>query len=232
MRVLVIIKVQNMKKVLLVISVLYCQISYCQNNDCKTGVNLSLSKMNILYEKVPNNFDYSTINLDRDSFTLGCTQGVLESIGNSNIIKDLEVGTVKIFLKKGDRNYTSFYYRVKEIPEPQFKINQEGSSLISMKSLESLNFVGGQMVDFDWNVRPKIVSFTAITYVNGKLQNTYSHEGSKFSKDFKASLSKLEDGDSFLLKDIKYELILNAEQINSKVLKTKIKNSLLFLVVE
>ncbi len=209
-------------------SVAYAQTE--NTNDCPISVNLIPDKMNIMYEGLDNNFSYTLLNLNRDSFTLTSTQGEITTRRRFNILSNLEVGTVEIKLIKNNKTFTSFFFRVKEIPEPDFYISNTNSFALTKDALLSQEGLQGAIHDFDWNVVPYIIGYKVNIFRNGKEIHSFENVGANFTEGVRTNLNLLELGDVLQFKSISYNLIQNPNPDKLDIVKSGVGKEIIYMI--
>lgn len=163
---------------------------------------VAATKMNVLYRGLANPIEISVPGVTSDKVTATITNGTIKRVTygwevipgeQTESIITISVNTKKVSEKK---------FRVKNVPNPVAvfagKYNGASSKDIATKT-EALEV---KLIDFDWDLKFEILSFTFLISKDGFDREIVS-KGNKLTDEMKSLISDLKRGQYFTFKDIK-----------------------------
>ena len=172
------------------------------------AVTVSADKMNVFYVGVDNPVSVSVAGVRPDLISIKATNAVVSKAkGSSYIIKPRRPGNsiVRVYQSSagGNKEVGFSDFRVKNVPDPEAKVNNQKGGRIA-KNVLLLQFgVNAQMPeDFDFDLSFKVISFTVSAVVGGFNQELPS-KSNRFTDQQKGLIENLQRGDKIYITDIK-----------------------------
>lgn len=206
---------------------------------CFAHIGLNPLKMNLFYEGVDNPIEIILLNNNPDSIDIKVSQGELSKvsggyvINNSTsryIINNLKSGEVIFKFYKADKFIHSKTVRVKNLPKPKLSINGIDGPEIHSNQLGSINNIEGLILDFDFNVVPRVNSFIVKIVREGKVVSQNSNIGAELSKANRTMIGQLKFGDILLFEEIEFDYVWFPSSERERVIKSEI-NKLIYYIM-
>ncbi|UEG51158.1 gliding motility protein GldM [Ferruginibacter lapsinanis] len=121
------------------------------------GAAIMLDKMNVFYIGVPNPITISS-GTGWDKTTVSMTGGTLSGSNGNRVVSVSTPGKATINVT-ADGKTSSFEFRVKEIPNPVFKVGPGGTRMASV-AFKNQQFCRADLENFDFDARFSVVSAT------------------------------------------------------------------------
>ena len=121
------------------------------------GAAVMLDKMNVFYIGVPNPITISS-GSGWDKTTVSMTGGSLSGSNGNRVVTVSSVGKATIHVT-ADGKTTTFDFRVKEIPNPVFKVGPGGTRMTA-GSFKSQQYCRAELENFDFDAKFSVVSAT------------------------------------------------------------------------
>lgn len=160
-------------------------------------------KMNVLFAGIENPVTVAVSDIPSNELTINITNGKYKKMGSgSYYITPSKPGNLRVHIMHLGKEIGITEFRVKMLPNPVVKVNNQKRGAISKKLLVAQHGVVAVMEDFDFDATFKVTSFTVSTTSNG-----YTHEeisnSNKFTQKQKGLMMDLQRGDRIFITDIK-----------------------------
>lgn len=172
------------------------------------SITVSATKMNVFYVGVDNPVEVSVAGVRPDAINIKASNAVVkQERSGSYVIKPRRPGNsiVRVYQNGpgGSKEVGFKDFRVKNVPDPEAKVNNQKGGRIA-KNILLLQFgVTAQMPeDFDFDLTFKVISFTVSASVGGFSQDLPA-KSNKFTTQQKALIENLQRGDKIYITDIK-----------------------------
>ncbi len=144
--------------------------TYAQGNyhPCPGNYAVMADKMNVFYMGVPNPITISA-GASWDKVKISTTNCTLNRFSSSGIVLATQKGNASINFIENERT-TVFNFRVKEIPNPVFKIGGKGGARMAVDEFKKQKYCIASLENFDFDARFSVVSATV--YFSGTNFNT------------------------------------------------------------
>jgi len=164
---------------------------------------VSPTKMNVFYIGVPNPVQVSAAGVANSQLNVSMSAGSISGSGGKYEVRVTTQGTTNVTVAAKGKNYGSFPFRVKLIPNPVAKVNNQPGGSINAGVWKAQQGVIADLENFDFDAKFEVLSFNM--FYQPKLQDpgTAAASGPYFSAAQKAFISKAKPGDVFYIEEIK-----------------------------
>lgn len=170
------------------------------------AVTVAPTRMNVFYLGVDNPVDVSVAGVQPDKIDISVTNARHEKRRGSYIIKPIRPGNAYVVVyatidgKKREMGRKEF--RVKTVPDPVAKVNNQKGGLINQAALLGAIGVVAEMENFDFDLKFTVTEFTVSAVVQGFVRE-YTSKSNRFTQDQKSLLRNLSKGQRVYIQDIK-----------------------------
>lgn len=166
-----------------------------------------LPRMNVLYKGIDNPIEIHGFS-ENDS--LACDNITIKKgkkVGSFLLHPNRPTGRKgnEFHVMRDDKIISGFRLRVKRLPDPSAHLMNQKGGLMTVKKLQAAKHLQVRMENFDFEVTPKIHSYTLRITLGGDVIELKTN-GSEISKKAKIFLSKLKKGSLVTFHNIKAEL--------------------------
>ncbi len=176
----------------------------------RPALTVSADKMNVLYAGLENPISVSVPGVSVEKTHVSCDNGTLVSLGNGKYMVTKPIPgklchiTVTADMENGEkRNMGSMEFRVKYLPKPEATISGvDGSRTTANTLASSLGMIISYGKDFEFEAKPRIVSFTYTVTVNGIFTPPVKVNGNLFGSAAQTTFKKLQRGSHVIIDDI------------------------------
>ena len=164
---------------------------------------VSPTKMNVFYIGVPNPVQVSAAGVANSKLQVGMSAGSITGSGGKYEVRVTTQGTTNVTVTANGKNYGSFPFRVKMIPNPVAKVSGMPGGRINAGIWKAQQGVVAELENFDFDAKFEVLSFNM--FYQPKLQDPgiASATGPYFSAAQKAFIAKAKPGDIFYIEEIK-----------------------------
>jgi gliding motility-associated protein GldM len=172
------------------------------------SVAVSATKMNVFYLAVDNPVEISVSGVPGNKIRATASNGVLESRGNSWIMKAKRLGNCMISVSAElDGKWTTVgppkEFRVKEVPNPIATVNNQRGGMIAKNILMAQSGVMATMPpDFDFELKFNVIEYTVGTIIQGFLQEK-KVKGAQFNQEVRNLINNVSKGNPVMIQEIK-----------------------------
>jgi gliding motility-associated protein GldM len=171
-----------------------------------SSVSVAATKMNVFYLGVDNPVDVSVAGIQPNNITIEMTNGKFSKQGDSYIVRPQRPGnsivTVYAVIDKVKHNMGQKEFRVKLVPDPVAKVNQQKGGTIPKNILMAQLGVAAEMENFDFDLTFTITEFTVSAVIQGFVRE-YKSNSNKFTPEQKGIVNNLSRGQNIYIQDIK-----------------------------
>jgi hypothetical protein len=156
-------------------------------------VKIEATKMNVLYIGVDNLISVSGPGLNKENISITTRYGTTRPNTAGGYIVNVSVpGTTSVAVSEKDGDKTTFLdsmqFRVKRIPDPVISVGGiKAEGQLTHEEIMNISEVYANLVDFDFDCKYEVVSFTLSVEQNGKPLD-FSGIGGKLSDVMKSTL--------------------------------------------
>jgi gliding motility-associated protein GldM len=176
----------------------------------KPSATVSPDKMNVIYAGIPNPFSVSAAGFALESVSASISGGSINkvgsgqysvSVGGDQVGKTLNI-TVSASNAGKSLNLGSQQFRVKALPTPRAYIKGKSGGNVPLEWMEGAGAIDTQLEDFVFDVKFRVVRFSA-TFINPRSDAvTVVNNGGGFTGQVKGALNSLKPGATIIFKDI------------------------------
>jgi gliding motility-associated protein GldM len=171
------------------------------------GIAVSATKMNVFYLGVDNPVEISVSGVAGNKIRATASNGVLESRGNSFIMRAKRLGNCMISVSAElDGKWSTVgtkEFRVKAVPDPVATVNgQKGGMIAKNVLLAQQGVVASMPPDFDFDLKFNVTSYTVMCVVQGFVQEK-PVKGNLFTQEVKNLINNQNKGSSVYIQDIR-----------------------------
>lgn len=163
---------------------------------------VAATKMNVLYRGLANPIEISVPGVTSDKVTATTTNGTIKRVTNGWEVMPGEQTESIITISANNKKVSEKTFRIKNVPNPVAvfagKYNGTASKDIAAKT-EALEV---KLIDFDWDLKFEIESFT-LAFSKDGFDREITSKGNKLTDEMKSIISDLKRGQSIIIKDIK-----------------------------
>lgn len=175
----------------------------------KPSATVSPDKMNVIYAGIPNPFSVSAAGFPLESVRASISGG---SISGSNGKYTVNVGggqigqevSINVSASNGGKTLSlgSQRFRVKALPTPKALVRGKAGGNADVEWLEAANQMETHLDDFVFDVKYRVIRFSA-TFINPRSDAvTVSNSGASFNSQIKGALNSIKPGATVIFKDI------------------------------
>lgn len=189
------------------------------------SVVVSPTKMNVFYLGVDNPVEISVSGVPGNKIRATASNGVLESRGNSFIMKAKRIGncmvTVSAELDGKWSTVGTKEFRVKAVPDPVATVNNQKGGMIAKNLLMAQSGVMATMPpDFDFDLKFNVTEFTVMTIIQGFVREA-KVKGARFNQEVINLINNTSKGNPVMINEIRAVgpdgTIRNLNSINFKL---------------
>ena len=164
---------------------------------------VSPTKMNVFYIGVPNPVQVSAAGVANAKLNVGISAGNISGSAGKYEVRVTTQGNTNVTVSANGRNYGSFPFRVKLIPNPIAKVSGMPGGRINAAVWRAQKGVIADLENFDFDAKFEVLSFNM--FYQPKLQDPgiASATGPYFSAPMQAFISRAKPGDIFYVEEIK-----------------------------
>jgi len=175
----------------------------------KPSATVSPDKMNVIYAGIPNPFSVSAAGFPLESVKASISGGSIKgangkfmvNVGSDQVGKVLSV-TVSANNAGKTINLGAQQFRVKALPTPKAFIKGKSGGSVDLEWLERSNLIETELDDFVFDIKYKVIRFSA-TFINPRSDAvTMQNSGGSFSSQVKGALNSIKPGATVIFKDI------------------------------
>jgi gliding motility-associated protein GldM len=168
---------------------------------------VSATKMNVFYLGVDNPVEISVAGVAGNKIRANVTNGVIEQRGNEWIMRPKRVGNCLVNVTAElDGKWTPVgtkEYRVKPVPDPEAKVNNQKGGMIAKNVLMAQSGVVAAMPpDFDFDLKFTVTEYTVMAVIQGFVQER-KVKGNQFNQEVRNLINTLSKGNPVYFQDIK-----------------------------
>ncbi|NQX43553.1 gliding motility-associated protein GldM [Pedobacter steynii] len=175
----------------------------------KPSATVSPDKMNVIYAGIPNPFSVSAAGFPLESVKASMDGGTISggngkytvNVAGSQVGKELNIN---VSASSGGKtlNLGSQRFRVKALPTPKALVKGKSGGSVDLEWLESAGLMDTQLDDFVFDVKYRVIRFSA-TFINPRSDAvTIQNSGGGFSGQVKGALNSIKPGATVIFKDI------------------------------
>ena len=124
-------------------------------------VNLTASKMNVVYVGIPNPLDLQSTGVDLNELTLRASPpSYISQFEKEYTLNVSAVGIETVKVRHNGKLMNEFSFRAKRIPDPTAKLGGNSSGKMSVGEFKAQGGVVATLDNFDFDVRCLITGFT------------------------------------------------------------------------
>jgi gliding motility-associated protein GldM len=175
------------------------------------NVVISPTKMNVFYEGVDNPVEISAPGIPSENLNITITNAKLVKSGADYIVRPNKstagkIAIVSVTAKEDGKtqNLGKKEFRIKRVPDPVAKINDQRDGKIAKALLLAQLGVMADMENFEFDLKFRIVGFNVSTIVNGYL-NEFPSKNSFFTEDQKNLMKRTGRSQKIFVTDIQAE---------------------------
>lgn len=170
------------------------------------SVVVSPTKMNVFYLGVDNPVDVSVAGVQPDKINIDVTNGKYIKEGSSYIIRPVRPGNSFVIvyaqIDNVKREMGRKEFRVKTVPDPVAKVNNQKGGAIAKNVLLAQIGVAAEMENFDFNLTFTITEFTVSAVVQGFVKE-YKSNSNKFTPEQMSIIKSMNRGQNVYIQDVK-----------------------------
>ncbi|SMC70255.1 type IX secretion system motor protein PorM/GldM [Pedobacter nyackensis] len=176
----------------------------------KPSATVSPDKMNVIYAGIPNPFSVSAAGFPLESVNANISGGSIKKVGSGQYSVSVggdQVGktlSINVSASNGGKtlNLGAQQFRVKALPTPRAYIKGKSGGNVPLEWMEGAGAIDTQLEDFVFDVKFRVVRFSA-TFINPRSDAvTVTNNGGGFSGQVKGALNSLKPGATIIFKDI------------------------------
>jgi len=172
------------------------------------NVVISPTKMNVFYEGVENPVEVSVPGIPSENLRVSITNGRISRKGNGYIVKTNPgsagrnaVITVAADVNGSVRSLGKRSFRIKRVPDPVAKINNQRGGTIAKALLVAQMGVVADMENFEFDLQFKVTKFSVSTIRNGYVVDAVSNSN-LFTQEQKDLMAGTVRGQRVFIQDI------------------------------
>lgn len=176
----------------------------------KPSATVSPDKMNVIYAGISNPFSVSAAGFPLESVSASISGGSMTKVGSgqySVMVGGNQVGktlNINVSASNGGKalNLGSQQFRVKALPTPRAYIKGKSGGNVPLEWIEGAGAIETQLEDFVFDVKFRVVRFSA-TFINPRSDAvTIANSGGGFSGQIRGALNSIKPGATIIFKDI------------------------------
>lgn len=151
-------------------------------------VNLTATKMNVVYVGIPNPLDLQATGVNPDNLTIMATPpGYITEYGKSFNLNVSTPGIQTVKVRHKGKLLNEFSFRAKRIPDPQAQLGGMPTGRMEVEEFKAQRGLVAVLEDFDFDLKCVITSYVLTRYSDGKA----SRPAVNVSGGFKSSSERL-----------------------------------------
>lgn len=175
----------------------------------KPSATVSPDKMNVIYAGIPNPFSVSAAGFPLESVKASISGGSMSgangkymvNVGGSLIGKEVNINVTAANAGK-TVTLGSQKFRVKALPTPKAMVRGKSGGSVEVEWLESASQMETLLDDFVFDVKYRVLRFSA-TFINPRSDAvSISNSGSSFNNQIKGAMNSIRPGATVIFKDI------------------------------
>ena len=171
------------------------------------AVTVAPTKMNVFYLGVDNPVDVSVAGIQPDKVTINITNGsYVKTGGGSYIIHPKRPGNSMVMvyanIEGSRRLMDSKEFRVKIVPDPVAKVNDQKGGTISQGLLAAQIGVTAEMENFDFDLKFTVTEFSVSAVLGGFVKD-YPSKSNRFTTEQRNLIKSVTKGSNVYIQDIK-----------------------------
>ncbi len=171
------------------------------------SVVVSPTKMNVFYLGVDNPVEISVSGVAGNKIRANASNGTLDPRGNSFVMHPKRVGNCQIFVSAElDGKWTQVgtkEFRVKPVPDPEAKVNnQKGGGIAKNVLMAQSGVIAAMPPDFDFDLKFTVTEFSVGAIVQGFYQERRV-KGNQFNQEVRNLINTLSKGNPVWIQDIR-----------------------------
>ncbi|MDR6784011.1 gliding motility-associated protein GldM [Pedobacter africanus] len=176
----------------------------------KPSATVSPDKMNVIYAGIANPFSVSAAGFPLESVNASISGGSIKKVGSGqysvNVGGDQVGKTLSINVSASNAGKTlnlgAQQFRVKALPTPRAYIKGKSGGNVPLEWIEGAGSIDTQLEDFVFDVKFRVVRFSA-TFINPRSDAvTIANNGGGFGGQIKGALNSIKPGATIIFKDI------------------------------
>jgi gliding motility-associated protein GldM len=175
----------------------------------KPSATVSPDKMNVIYAGIPNPFSVSAAGFPLESVKASISGGSMSgangkytvNVGGALIGKEVNIN---VTASNAGKTVTlgSQKFRVKALPTPKAMVRGKSGGSVEVEWLESSNQMETLLDDFVFDVKYRVLRFSA-TFINPRSDAvSIANSGSSFNSQIRGALNSIRPGATVIFKDI------------------------------
>jgi gliding motility-associated protein GldM len=175
----------------------------------KPSATVSPDKMNVIYAGIPNPFSVSAAGFPLESVKASISGGSMTgsngkytvNVGGAQIGKEVSINVTATNAGK-TVSLGAQKFRVKALPTPKGLVRGKSGGSVEVEWLEAANQMDTQLDDFVFDVKYRVIRFSA-TFINPRADGvTITCGGANFNSQIKGALNSIKPGATVIFKDI------------------------------
>ncbi len=176
----------------------------------KPSASVSSDKMNVIYAGIPNPFSVSAAGFSLDDVNAGISGGSMSKVSSGHYSVNVggdQIGktlNINVSANVGGKpvNLGAQQFRVKALPTPRANVKGKSGGNVPLEWIEGAGAIDTQLEDFVFDVKFKVIRFSA-TFINPRSDAvTIINNGGGFGGQVKGALNSLKPGATIIFKDI------------------------------
>lgn len=176
----------------------------------KPSATVSSDKMNVIYAGIPNPFSVSAAGFPLESVNASISGGSMSKVGSGHYSVNVggdQIGktlSINVSASNGGKslNLGTQQFRVKALPTPRANVKGKSGGNVPLEWIEGAGSIDTQLEDFVFDVKFKVIRFSA-TFINPRSDAvTVLNSGGGFGGQVKGALNSLKPGATVIFKDI------------------------------
>jgi gliding motility-associated protein GldM len=176
----------------------------------RPALTVSADKMNVMYAGLENPISVSVPGIANEKTHVSCDNGELRSLGNGKyIVTKPKAGKpchiiVTADMPNGEKkNMGTMEFRVKNLPKPSAVISGVAGNKTKANVLgSSLGIIVSYGPDFEFQAKPRVVSFSYEVTINGVITMPVKVIGNLFDKKVQDTFKSMKKGAHVMIEDI------------------------------
>lgn len=168
--------------------------------------SLTLNKMNVFYIGVNNPITIESNGVSQDDLRISIIGGTIRKANSpyEYVVTVSRPGTAKITVSNtSDSKLTEFKYRVKRIPNPVARLNNNKGNTMSSGEFKATQGVIAVLENFDFDARCQIQGFVLGHIREGQKTEEASNTGARYAGRTSELAKKAKPGDTYYFTNVK-----------------------------
>ena len=172
------------------------------NNELVAAV--SPTRMNVLYIGIDNPVSIAVTGADMNEIEASIDNGSIAGKNGDYTVRVKKKGFANILVKAGNKTVTKKQFRVKTLPDPIAVINGVfNKNEITKEELINANGISVLLINFDFDMKFEVVSYTVSAINNGTVKEAHQSSGGVFSKTQIDLIKNATSGSKIYFEEIK-----------------------------